>query len=159
VHWIDWVALGIIALSTLASLWRGFVREALSLVAWVAAFVIATVMSDRMAGLLGEFVGNETARYVAAWILLFIGILVLGALVNSLMAQLIRATGLSGLDRILGMVFGFARGLVVVLALLYVARELLPPQEQQIFQDSRLLPHLDMVATWARDTFSSLQPR
>ena len=99
----------IVGVSTLVSLWRGFVREALSLGAWIAAFVVAALLTDRLAVLLEPYITHETGRFILAYAVLFIATLILGSLVNSLMAQLIRATGLSGIDRVLGTAFGFAR--------------------------------------------------
>jgi len=156
VHWIDWIIIGITAFSTLVSLWRGFVREALSLTAWILAFVLATALAANLAVMLDNWVGNDTARYVASWIIIFIIILILGTLINSLMAQLIRATGLSGLDRTLGMVFGFARGVVIVLAIVYVVRQLMPASQNQVLAHSQVLPHLEIVLDWAQRQFGDL---
>ena len=146
--------MGIVALSTLISLWRGFVREALSLAAWVAAFLVSTSFSGRMSQLLVNYITNDTLRQVSAWVVLFMATLLLGSLVNTLVAQLIRATGLSGADRILGTVFGFARGLVVVLVAIFILEAVLEPEDQAFMQNSRLMPHLAMVEQWAQETFS-----
>lgn len=151
--WLDWTILGIVALSTLVSLKRGFVKEALSLGAWVAAFLISTAFAGRMSLLLTDYITNDPVRYAAGYMILFLSTLVLGSLVNRLLAQVIKATGLSGADRVLGTVFGFARGLVLVLVMLFVLQALLEPDEQDFMQESRLVPHLAMVEQWARDVF------
>ena len=153
-NWADWVVVGLVVLSTIASLWRGFAREALSLAGWVAAFVIANFYAPQLSSLLLGQIDNPTARYVAAFVMLFVATLLVTGLVNMLVKQFIRATGLGTLDRLLGTVFGLARGLLVVLVLVYVARQLVPPEEQTWLYESQLMPHLDMLARWAQDVFS-----
>lgn len=156
-NWLDWVVIGVIALSTIASLWRGFAREALSLAGWVAAFVIANLYASRLASLLVGQIDNPTARYVAAFVCLFVVTLLVTGVINLLAKQLIRATGLGTLDRLLGTVFGLARGIIVMLVLVYVARQLVPPEEQIWLYESQLLPQLDMLAQWAQDIFDQVQ--
>ena len=121
-NWADWIVVGLVVLSTVASLWRGFAREALSLAGWVAAFVIANLYAPQLSSLLIGQIDNATARYVAAFMMLFVATLLVTGVVNMLVKQFIRATGLGTLDRLLGTVFGLARGLLVVLVLVYVAR-------------------------------------
>ena len=145
-----------IGLSTLVSLKRGFVKEALSLVAWVAAFLVSTAFSSRLSQLLVDYISNDSLRSASAYVLLFVATLMLGSLLNTLLAQVIKMTGLSGVDRMLGTAFGFARGLLIVLVLLFVTQQLLPPDEQQFLDQSRLLPHLAMVQEWAQQTFADV---
>ena len=155
-NWIDWAIVAILGLSTLISLKRGFVKEALSLLAWVVAFLVSTGFSVRLSTQLTEFIANDSIRYVSAYVLLFAATLMLGSLLNMLLAQIIKVTGLSGADRLLGTVFGFTRGLVVVLVLLFVMREVLPVEEQQSVEQSLLVPHLTIVEQWARQNFSDV---
>jgi membrane protein required for colicin V production len=152
--WVDWVVVGIISLSTLLSLVRGFAREALSLGAWVLAFILANMWAPQVGELLSDSIQNHTARYVAAFILIFVATLVASNIAIIVVAKALKVAGLSTLDRLLGTVFGFARGLIVVLVLLFVLRELLPPGNQQWLQQAQLVPHLDMVMEWAQRTFS-----
>ena len=153
-NWFDWTIIGVVSVSTLVSLQRGFVKEALSLLAWVAAFLISTTFSGRMAGQLTEYISNESLRAASAYVLLFVATLMLGSLLNALLAQVIKITGLSGADRLMGTVFGFARGLLLILVMLFVVQAFLAPEEQQFMEESRLLPHLQMVKQWAEQTFA-----
>ena len=107
-NWADWIVVGLVVLSTVASLWRGFAREALSLAGWVAAFVIANLYAPQLSSLLVGQIDNATARYVAAFVMLFVATLLVTGVVNMLVKQFIRATGLGTLDRLLGTVFGLA---------------------------------------------------
>jgi membrane protein required for colicin V production len=155
-NWVDWVIIAVLTLSTLISLWRGFVREALSLAAWIAAFVLASLFADSVAGMLSAIIENVTGRYIAAYIVLFVSVLVLGTILNALMAKLIRLSGLSTLDRLLGTLFGFTRGLIVVLVVVFIAQELLPLQEQRALLESELMPQLEMIAHWVRSAFTEI---
>lgn len=153
-NWLDWLILVIVVVSTLISLKRGFVKEALSLAAWIAAFLISTSFAARLSLKMTDFITNDAFRYAAAYVILFASTLILGAVINSMVARVVKASGLTGTDRALGTIFGFARGLVLVLVMVFVLQALLHSDEQEFMRESRLLPHLAMVEQWARDTFS-----
>lgn len=153
---VDWVIVVVLTISIGLSLWRGFAREALSLAGWVAAFVIANMFGDLMASMLAGLIDNITGRYVAAYAILFVGTLIVAGLMGKLAAQLIKVTGLTVLDRLLGTVFGFARGVILILVFVFVLRQLVPPAELQWLHHSVLMPHLDMLAQWTQTIFSQL---
>lgn len=140
-NWLDFVFLGIITASVLISLVRGFVREVVSILVWVAAFWLALRYSDALAARLEPFIGSPTIRLVAAFAGLFIITLLLGALLNYLAGQLVGRTGLSGTDRALGVVFGGLRGLAIVALLVLVAGLTAVPGERW-WQDSLLAGRL-----------------
>jgi membrane protein required for colicin V production len=148
--WIDWAIVAVIAISSLISLSRGFVKEALSLLTWIIAGIVAWMFGGALSQYLGAYIETPSARVIAACALLFVLTLLVGALVNYLISELIRVTGLSGTDRFLGMVFGAARGaLLVVVAVGLIS---LGPVEQDVWwQQSRLLPHFLMVADWSKN--------
>lgn len=148
--WIDWVIIAIVAISTLISLKRGFVREAMSLVIWVGAFVVARTFHPNMQMLLADTVGNPTVRLIAAFGILFVGTLVVGAVVNNALGRLVEATGLSATDRTLGMFFGLARGLVVVLVALALLR-MTPVTGDTWWRESATVQELAKVEAWTRD--------
>jgi len=146
--WIDYVILGVIGLSTIISLVRGFVREALSLVVWVFAFWVAWTFFRELAGHLGVF-SVPSVRLGVAFATLFIATLIVGALVNYLIGQLVDKTGLSGTDRLIGMLFGAARGALLIAVLVLLAG-LTPFPEDPWWQESRLLGHFQELATWLK---------
>ncbi|MBN7798673.1 CvpA family protein [Parahaliea mediterranea] len=164
--WVDWAILAVVGLSTLVSLWRGFTREALSLLGWVAAFVAANLFASEVASGLAGVIGNITARYIAAWLLVFIGVLLVVGLAGMVMSQLVRATGLGPTDRLLGTLFGFTRGVVIVMVLVFLIRELLPPRDQAWLHQAQLMPHVDALMDWAQgalarfdtDSLSAMAP-
>ncbi|MEZ7942402.1 MAG: CvpA family protein [Halioglobus sp.] len=151
---VDWAIIAVLGLSILLSLWRGFVREAVSLAGWIAAFVIANMFVGEMAAFLQQWIANVTGRYVAAYALLFAGMLMVAGIAGKLSAQVVKVTGLTLLDRLLGTVFGFARGIIIVLVVVYVLRQLAPPQNLLWLDESQLMPHVDMLGQWVQALFS-----
>lgn len=153
---IDWVIIVILTISTLLSLWRGFVREALSLLGWVAAFLVAHIFVDQMAAMLAGAITNVTGRYVASYAILFVVTLIAFTVIAHLAGKIVSATGLTLLDRLLGTVFGLARGIILILVVTYVVQQLVPPENQQWLQQSLLMPHLQVLANWVQAVFADL---
>ncbi|MEH6551150.1 MAG: CvpA family protein [Pseudomonadales bacterium] len=150
-NWADWSIVGIVALSALISLSRGFVKEALSLVIWVGAIVVAFLFNDSLQTLLVSHIDVPSVRQVVAFSLLFIVTLILGGLINHLIGELVKMTGLSGTDRLLGMVFGVMRGIILVLALLIMVPAIIPIDQDPWYLQSRLIPELLKLEGWATD--------
>jgi membrane protein required for colicin V production len=125
-----------------------------SLAGWIAAFVIANMFVGEMAAFLQQWIANVTGRYVAAYALLFAGMLMVAGIAGKLSAQVVKVTGLTLLDRLLGTVFGFARGIIIVLVVVYVLRQLAPPQNLLWLDESQLMPHVDMLGQWVQALFS-----
>ena len=153
----DWFAVVIIGLSGLLSLWRGFVREAISLGGWLLAFVAANLLALHLAELIGDLIANRTGRYIVAWSLVFVLGLVLSSLVAKLVSTLISVSGLGVLDRILGTVFGLLRGALIVMAIVFVLRQLIPESEQSMLRDSQLMPHIDLLLGWSTRVFEEFK--
>jgi len=126
-----------------------------SLAGWIAAFVVANMFVDELAMMLAQWIVNVTGRYIAAYALLFVGTLMLAGVLGRLGSQVVKVTGLSLIDRLLGTAFGFARGIIIVLVLVYMLRQLAPPQNLQWLDQSQLMPHLDMLAQWVQLLFSN----
>lgn len=150
----DWGVVSILGLSILLSLWRGFVREAISLAGWVAAFVVANMFVGNLASFLTPWIDNVTGRYVASYAILLAGTLVVGGITGLLAAQMVKASGLTVMDRLLGTGFGLVRGIIIVLVLMYLLRQLAPPQNLVWLEQAQLTPYMDMLAQWVRQLFS-----
>ena len=117
----DWSVLALVILSMLFAFYRGVTRELIALVAWVLGFVAAVALTPLLGGMLPEIGSNPVLRYLLAFIAIFIGCLVLGALIAWPLATVIHKAGLGFVDRFLGAVFGAARGAVLVMSFVLVA--------------------------------------
>lgn len=138
-NWADFAVIAIILLSTLISLIRGFIKEAVSLATWVIAIWVSLTYTPFVATHLVELVDVPSLRLGIAGLVLFISVLIVGALVNYIIGQLVEKTGFSGTDRTLGAVFGVLRGVLVV-ALIVILAGLTPIPQDPWWKQSTLLP-------------------
>ncbi len=114
----DYAVIGVVSLSLLLGLWRGFVHEVLSLLGWPLAFLMSWQLAGKVAPLLP---GNDEARSALAYVLVFVATLILWAVLVWIFVQLIKAAGLGVLDSFLGGLFGVLRGALIILILVLLA--------------------------------------
>jgi membrane protein required for colicin V production len=156
-NWADWTIVAIIGVSCVLSLLRGFVKEMLSLASWAAASFVAITFHERLAIFFSKWIHTPSIRTVLAFAALFMLTLLIGTIINKLVQQFVVGAGLGGVDRGLGMVFGVARGLLIVLALVILLPMVLPELKQDSWwHQSRLLPYFEASENWARETFGEL---
>ncbi len=148
--WLDLVIIGIILISTLISLVRGFVKESISLVSWILAGFIAFRYFSALAELLLPYVESPTIRAGAAFSVLFVSTLIIGAIINFMASQMVSKTGLSGTDKSLGMVFGAARGMLIVTLIVLLAALTSIPKEAW-WQDALTIDYFTQMADWLKD--------
>lgn len=148
--WVDWLIVGIIALSAAISLIRGFMVEALSIVIWVAALWAAFQFTGPFAYTFLGGIELPSVRLAVAALILIIAILALGSMLSWLLGRLVRSTGLSGTDRLLGALFGIMRGSLTVIALVAVA-SWTPVCQDPWWRQSQLIPSVEALAIYARD--------
>lgn len=117
---LDWVVLAVLVASVLLGLWRGLVFEVLSVLNWLAAFVLAQWLAPEAAARMPLSRFGEALQYAAGFVVVFIAALFLGGLLAWLTKKLVEAVGLRPVDRALGGMFGLVRGTVAVLALAVV---------------------------------------
>lgn len=144
----DIVIIAVLALSTLFGLMRGFVSEVLSLVCWVAAFWVAWAFGDQVARFYGGWLHEPTARIVAGYATCFVAVLIVGALVGWALRKLLDVGGLRGGDRVLGMLFGLARGLLLVTFVVLMLGFTSIPRTAEWWRQSTLLPAFASGAGW-----------
>ncbi|MEC8587343.1 MAG: CvpA family protein [Pseudomonadota bacterium] len=136
---VDNLILAVIAISSAFGVRRGFIKEIMSLLSWIAALLVSRVYSGSLASILENLIDNPSVRYVIAFSVLFVIIIMLGTLLNHLMSKLLVVTGLKTIDRLLGAVFGVARGTVIVLVFLFVLNVFV--SESEWWQQSTLIPY------------------
>ena len=117
----DLVVVVIVGLSVLLSLIRGLVREVLALAAWVVAFLAANVLAGEVAPWLPEAIPTEALRLLAGFLIVFLVVLIAVSALAILASKLVKSAGLGLEDRLLGGVFGLARGMLVVMILVLLA--------------------------------------
>lgn len=152
INWADVAIAGLILISVVLGLVRGFLREVLALLVWVLAFVIAFVFTEPAAVYLESLIANGPMRILVTFAGLFLIIMLLGGFLNYLVGKAIEKSGISGTDRIMGMLFGALRGAAVVMVLVLLAG-FTTMQEADWWQDSRLLPWFESAADWVVQYF------
>jgi len=113
---LDYALIGVIVVSLGLGIWRGLVRETMSLAGWVIAFLTANLVAAPLADVLPKAIAREEWRLLIAYVLVFIAVLAVTTLAAVLLARVVKAAGLGNLDRTLGAFFGLARGIVLLVA-------------------------------------------
>ena len=146
-NWFDYAIIATLALSILVGLWRGFIGEVLALLCWVLAFWVAWMFGPLLAEQFSGAISVPSVRVLLAYALCFIAVLIAGAIVSYLMRKLVSGSGLSGTDRLLGMVFGLVRGFALVV-LVVLLMKFTPVVRDEWWQTSKVLPTFENGAQW-----------
>lgn len=136
-----------ISFSTFLSLYRGFIKEALSLVTLIAAMVISRVFGGELSTLLINWIETPAIRYVSAYAGLFIATLIIGGLLSRTLVGIVRFAGLGGLDRMLGTLFGFARGVLIIVVITAICARL-GFADSVMWQESLFIDEFVAMADW-----------
>lgn len=139
---LDYVLLAIVVLSALVGLWRGLVSEVVALLAWVVALGAAWLYASEVALMLESHITEPAWRQVAGFALIFVGVLLLAAVLRFLLRELLRAAGLGPADRMFGTFFGVARGLAIAFVLVLVGG-MLGMAKETWWVDSLFAPPLE----------------
>ena len=150
----DYLVIGIIALSGLIAFFRGFVQETLSLLLWVIAFAAAMFFYVYLDPYLIDYIDNAEIRRILTIISVFVGIIFLGGLLIKLLRGLVHWSGMGGVDRLLGVLFGFFRGMLLVVVIYLV----LPAEFKQskFISESQSSTYLKKYAPMAEKFFKSM---
>ena len=151
---MDYTIAGIIVVSALAGLMRGFIKEAFALVIWAVAVWVGMNFSHSVAPLFQNQVSIPSVRIGLAFAALFFVTLIIGSLLSFILVQLVSKTGLTGTDRLLGMAFGLFRGMFLV-ALLILLAGFTPLPEDPWWKQSQLIPPFQNLAFWLKDRIPS----
>ena len=155
-NWADWASVGILALSSAIGLIRGLMKEAFSLAVWISAVVVAQTFSAQLAVLLSGAIDTPSLRELTAFAVLFVLTLLVGGMANYLLGALVKITGLSGTDRMLGVIFGVVRGFIIVMLIIVFLPSLLPVDQDPWWHESLLITQLLTLESWAKELFSAI---
>jgi len=135
----DYLVLFVLVCSVLISMLRGLVKEVLSLASWIIAFVVANAYGEALATMLPDAIPGASTKLIVAYFALFIGTRLLMALLSRAVQELVKASGLTLVNRSLGAVFGLVRGIVIVLVVVLLCGTTSIPQ-QPFWQEALLSP-------------------
>ena len=143
-NFVDWTIIVVITASVVLSIIRGFVKEFLSLFIWVIAFFAAVNFEFLATPKINEFLGNPDISKIISYVVVFIIALFLGGLVIKFLSGLVKWSGASGFDKLLGVLFGFTRGMLI----LFIIFLLLPAsaQSNESMSNSKLVPIIQKYA-------------
>ena len=155
---LDYFAIGILVVSAVVGLWRGFFREVIALVAWFAAAWLAYHFCNYLATeWLSAFIPNEAARLASAFLLIFVAVLIAAALLARAFQSLLSSAGLTLVDRFFGLIFGFVRG-ALVLVVLSTLGALTGAQQTKAWQASAIRPVLEqgagLIRSWLPENWA-----
>jgi membrane protein required for colicin V production len=117
----DYAVLLIIGISIVVSMMRGAVREVLAIAGWIVAIYVAKTYASELVPLLPADIPTEALKMLAAHVIVFFGVLVVVSLLTIALSSLIKKIGLNWFNRFLGGFFGFARGMLIVCVLVFLA--------------------------------------
>ncbi|MBM3203492.1 CvpA family protein [Candidatus Woesearchaeota archaeon] len=147
--WIDYCLLAIVAISAIAGLLRGLVREVLSLIAWAMAAWTGLHYAAPVSHLFTRVIEVPSLRVMAAFGVLFLTTLLVVSLAGWLISKLLESTGLSGMDQFAGLIFGGLRGILIASLLAFLG-SMTPLVQDAWWKESRLLPTFQSLAVWLR---------
>ena len=139
--WFDYAVIGVFAASLVVGAWRGLVREVISILGWVIAFLAANLLAGPLGPAMPQAIPSLELRVAAAYVAVFVGSLIVTSLVGLLLSKIVKAVGLGGVDRMFGALFGAARGLLILLAAALLAGLTSAPR-QPFWRDSASGPLL-----------------
>ena len=149
--WVDYAVLTIIGISVLLSVIHGLVRELMALASWIVAFMVAQGYSADVAPLLPAAISNPSLRLLAAFLGMFLAVLVVMTLLAIVISRLIQSAGLGWADRALGAVFGLVRGLAIVMMVVLLAGLTELPRQQawrQAISSGPLVALANVAKVW-----------
>lgn len=148
-NWADFVIIGILVFSVLVGMLRGFIREVLTIAVWILSFYVAFHYANTVSHMLSGAIENASMRYVVSFVLLLVAMIFVGAVINYIIAKLLKTTGLSGTDRVLGLGFGLARGVLLIGVLVMFAMHTTLTDDPW-WKESQMMGQFEQVGDWIK---------
>lgn len=146
-HWVDIGIITLLSLSVLTGLVRGFVKELIAICIWILAIWLALIYSPSIGSWLQKYIHDKTVRTAIAFMGLLLTTLIIGGLISSFLGFILKRSGLSGTDRLLGMGFGLMRGVFIISLIILLLRMTGIPHEEHA-SNSRLYAKFIPVVDW-----------
>lgn len=146
-NWFDWTIIGVILLSMIVSFFRGFLREAVSLITWIAAVLVGLKFATPLSEEFVAHIESATLRYLLAFLCIFFVILIIGFLVNVIIKYLVDKTGIGIIDRLVGVVFGAARGILAV-GVILMFLQVSPAGDSAWWKNSNMVVRFRPLVSW-----------
>lgn len=151
-NWVDYTIIGIVGFSTIISFFRGFLREAISLIVWIVGILVALKFADTLQPHFQTVITSPGLRYAVAVVAIFLAVFIAGIILNAIVQAIVNKSGLSITDRFLGLFFGIGRGILIVSVLLMFMGITEAPKEGQsktnVFNRSQLAPKFVPITSW-----------
>lgn len=154
-QWVDLIFIVIIGLSSITGLLRGFIKEFIALGVWILAVWAGYNYSGSLNPYLQPYIQDQSIRTIAGFIVVVLGVLIAGGIGNAILGLFLRGSGLGAMDKVLGGVFGFARG-VFILSLIFAILSMTSLPYQQYVQSSRVYNQLLPVINWISSSLPGL---
>jgi membrane protein required for colicin V production len=146
---IDIIIAVAILISVVVGIFRGFVREAISVAALLFAIWAALYFGPALGSVTDTWLNSEELRRWFGRVLVFAVVLLLGALLGWGISKIVHLSALSGVDRFLGALFGTGRGILLV-AVAIIGAQYAGFDNDGWWMQSRLIPHFEVVADWIK---------
>tara|TARA_X000001036_G_scaffold430104_1_gene462295 strand:- start:170 stop:661 length:492 start_codon:yes stop_codon:yes gene_type:complete len=155
---IDFVIGGVLVISLFFGTWRGLVKEAISILAWVSSFFVSITFVSELSEILLKSLGTHFFSFPLSFFLLFIGTMLFFSLVSFLMSEVLRASGLKGFDKLLGALFGLAKGTTIVAVACVVSRFFVPQTYSIWYESSVFVPQFVQIFDFVWGLFWDAPP-
>jgi membrane protein required for colicin V production len=149
----DWFILLVWLISSLYGIARGFAREAFSIIGWVSAFLLANVLADPIGDLGKQVIDEPTTRYLVSWGITFVAVLLVFGVIAAFLSKQMRQPGFNVGNRLLGGIFGFFRGVIIIAAISILLRAVLPDNKEDLLDSAVLMDSVNWVADWIGANF------
>ena len=153
-QYFDLLLIGIIILSGTVALFRGFIQEALSLLLWIFAFMVSMSLNEYLDPYISAYIANPELRRIASLLLIFVMIIFVGGFVIKILKNLIHWSGMGGLDRVLGALFGCARGVILIITIYIILP--LDIKQSKFIVDSKSATLLNKLSPQVENFFKDM---
>ena len=150
--------LGVLMISFFVGIWRGLVKEGISILAWVSSFFISITFVSELSEILSEPIGSQLISFPLSFFFLFVGTMVFFSLISFLMSEVLRVSGLKSFDKLLGALFGLAKGTTIVAVVCVVSRFLAPQTYALWYETSILVPQFVRIFDFVWNIFWDTPP-